>query len=52
MSFLQEQVTILGIPEFKMGNQEILLHLPQVAMCQQRWSFDIPDFTVQNVHLK
>jgi hypothetical protein len=50
--FMQEQVTILDIPEFKMGNQEILLHLPQVAFREQRWSFDVPDFTVKNVHVE
>jgi hypothetical protein len=50
--FMQEQVTILGIPEFKMGNQEIKLHLPQMAMREHRWSFDVPDFTVRDVHVE
>jgi hypothetical protein len=51
-TFMQEQVTILGIPEFKMGNQEIKLHLPQMAMREHRWSFDVPDFTVQDVQVE
>lgn len=48
--FMQRQVTILKVPEFKMGTQTIILHLPQVAIRQQRWSFDVPDITVKDVH--
>lgn len=37
-----EQVTILGVPVFKMGDQEIKLHQPQMAMREQHWIVDVP----------
>jgi len=50
--YIQQVTTILHVPEFKMGNQEIKLHLPNVVFREQRWSFDVPDFTVKDVHVE
>jgi len=48
--FMQEQKTILGVPEIRgMSRQEFTIGVPIVEMKLQTWKVRIPEFTLKNV---
>lgn len=48
-TFMQEQRTILHVPETKMEKTEIIVGLPVSEMKLQAWKMHLPQFTVKSV---
>ena len=50
--FMQEQRTILHVPETRMEQQEVVLGIPVVEMKLQSWKLHLPQFKLSNISVE